>query len=166
MTTRAGNSRAESLHLLPNRLPVRDFERVRRRARSPRSRTYLAESRGSARLATAKRAPAAARSLSEVKVRRVGTGCARIHFFGLALDFFLSSRPARLAASVPMYAPPTDLAYMAGTARYPPLVHAHAHARVHLSFLSACPSHSLARPPCTRQPCTHTCIRERARLPS
>lgn len=33
-------------------------------------------------------AAAAARSPSEVKVRRVGTGCARIHFFGLALDFF------------------------------------------------------------------------------
>lgn len=57
------------------------------RARSrlcPASRTYLAESRGARR-----RAAAAARSPSEVKVRRVGTGCARIHFFGLALDFFL-----------------------------------------------------------------------------
>jgi len=33
-------------------------------------------------------AAVAARSPSEVKVRRVGTGCARIHFFDLVLDFF------------------------------------------------------------------------------
>jgi hypothetical protein len=32
--------------------------------------------------------PLLVRSPSEVKVGRVGTGCARIHFFGLAPDFF------------------------------------------------------------------------------
>lgn len=71
------------------------------------SRTYLAESR-EARRRSGLAAAAAARSPSEVKVRRVGTGCARIHFFGLALDFFPSSRTARRAAhQFPMYAPPT-----------------------------------------------------------
>ena len=35
---------------------------------------------------------AAARSLSEVKVRCVGTGCARIHFFGLTVCTFFSKR--------------------------------------------------------------------------
>lgn len=73
------------------------------------SRTYLAESREARRRSgLAAAAAAAARSPSEVKVRRVGTGCARIHFFGLALDFFPSSRTARRAAhQFPMYAPPT-----------------------------------------------------------
>lgn len=48
------------------------------------SRSFISDvSRGLAAVAAA-----AARSPSEVKVRRVGTGCARIHFFGLALDFF------------------------------------------------------------------------------
>lgn len=73
--------------------PARDFKRAERRARSsrlcPASRTYLAESRARPGDGTA-----AARSPSEVKVRRVGTGCARIHFFGLALDFFFPLFPA------------------------------------------------------------------------
>lgn len=48
------------------------------------SRSFISDvSRGLAAVAAA-----AAWSPSEVKVRRVGTGCARIHFFGLALDFF------------------------------------------------------------------------------
>lgn len=47
---------------------------------------------------------AGARSPSEVKVRCVGTGCARIHFFGLTVHFFSTMH----AASVPMYTLPTQ----------------------------------------------------------
>jgi len=53
------------------------------------ARTYLAKSRDDP--TTAERIgwlPLLVRSPSEVKVGRVGTGCARIHFFGLAPDFF------------------------------------------------------------------------------
>lgn len=99
---------------------ARDFKRAARRARSrlcPVSRTYLADR------ARPGDGTAAARSPSEVKVRRVGTGCARIHFFGLALDFFSSSRPARRAASVPMYANRPSL--HGWLARYPRAAHAH-----------------------------------------
>lgn len=67
---------------------------VGRRTRRSRfgysGRTYLAELRR--RIEAAARGLAAARSLSEVKVRCVGTGCARIHFFGLTVCTFFQRR--------------------------------------------------------------------------
>lgn len=80
------------------------------------SRTYLAESR--ARSSTTTGALAAA-SLPDPrakwKLRRVGTGCARIHFFGLARDFFppLGQRARRTRHQFPC-TPAADLAYMVG----------------------------------------------------
>lgn len=87
-----------SFSLFPRFLPL---SRSRfRAARRARSRTYLAESRG-ARRRHGGGCP------SEVKVRRVGTGCARIHFFGLALDFFARGISSHVCAA--------DLAYTLGS---------------------------------------------------
>lgn len=69
-------------------------------------------------------AAAAARSPSEVKVRRVGTGCARIHFFGLALDFFLLF-PAGEARGISFPCMRRRPSLHGRLARYLPAAHAH-----------------------------------------
>lgn len=128
-------------------------------------------SRGIARLddgdgATAERALAAARSPSEVKVRRVGTGCARIHFFGLALDFF-SFFPAGEARGISSHVC-TDLAYMAGTMRYPLPSRVHSLVCISRSSLSLFLAHSLVRSPVLlahRSLAVYTHVYTRSRLP-
>lgn len=112
---------------------ARDFKRAERRAR-----TYLADR------ARPGDGTAAARSPSEVKVRRVGTGCARIHFFGLALDFFLLF-PAGEARGISSHVC-TDLAYTVDSRDTLARRMHMALARVHRTFLAASlslsPSHS------------------------
>jgi len=81
--------------------------------------------------------------IPEVKVRRVGTGCARIHFFGLALDFFSPPRPASI--SFPCMRRRPSLHGRLG-ARYP-LARQHMHSPVCIARFSP------PRPRCTARLC-------------
>lgn len=131
--------------------------------RAPWSRTYLAESRDSTTAMVRRRSGLWLLPDPEVKVRRVGTGCARIHFFGLALDFF-SFLPAGEARGISSHVC-TDLAYMAGTMRYPLPSRIHSLVCISRSSLSLFLSFLLARSPVLLAhrslACTHTCIRDR-----
>ena len=106
-------------------------------------RTYHAELRRRRIEATERRGLAAARSLSEVKVRCVGTGCARIHFFGLTVCTFFS-KPSRH-----QFPCSTDLASIGHRARdiFPPHKHTHTNTACWidvLATLSFSPSLSLS----------------------
>lgn len=96
---------------------------------------------------------AAARSLSEVKVRCVGTGCARIHFFGLTVCtffFFPSVRGISSHVHRPSLYWPSCARYLPTSRTYTCIhtcvlkhTHTHTHSSV-LATLSFSPSLSLS----------------------